>query len=41
MNPVRFEDLHLWKMEMEHISRKGIKRHEYPDGLVARQFEGL
>jgi hypothetical protein len=29
MNAARLEDLHLWKMEKEYVSRKGIKRHEY------------
>jgi hypothetical protein len=35
MNATRLEDLQIWKMEKEYVSRKGIKRHEYPGGLVA------
>jgi hypothetical protein len=29
MNAARLEDLHLWKMEKEYVSRKGIKRYDW------------
>jgi hypothetical protein len=41
MNAARLEDLNFWKMEKEYVSVKGVKRHEYSDGLVATWFEGL